>query len=1498
MANEKTTHKVLINVAGTKTSESVSLVAGQTARVKAKAGVRYQLQDVNKNDAPPEQVRVKRVGKDLHVALGEGEEASSLIIEDYYGVMPDGYNALVGQSETGSFYEYVLESPTADSYTLELSEGQDFSSAVMGGNEVSGSGAALAVLAFNPLLAAGAAAGVAGAAAAAGAGGAATPATTGAVALTDITAKIDAQGVVTGTGATPGQVVTATLPNGATATGIANPDGSFTLTAFNPAPTNGETITISAPTSAGQPAETATILAPDSTAPAVEITEPVTQNPDGTLTISGSGEKGAAIEVKDVNGAVIGTTTVLPDGSWTLTSTAVVPEGQLTAKATDINGESGTDTATYVDSTPPETPVIDALDSDQDGKIDASGTAEPLSTVLVTWPDGTTSSITANNLGFWEVESPTVQPRGTVSAKAMDINGLSSGSATVPYATITNLGVVDTNGDGKPTISGQTLPNLVVSVTDPSNATHTTIAGVDGKFSLEIDPAPNPLTGDYTATAVYGANHTTNPVTVNATDLTAPVITNLDVSDANADGNPTVSGLVDTPNAVVSIVDPAGATHTVTAGSDGVFSLEITVAQGFVEGDYKVTAADAAGNVSLPALKNYSEAEPLVINEPVTQNPDGTLTVTGTGEIGATVVVKDANNATVGTTTIVDNGQGAGTWTVTSTGPVPEGTLTASADVGSTATDTAFYENKPVAVDDEKIGTEDSTTLTGDLSTNDTHKDGSEAYTLDSSATGTFGSLVLGTNGTWTYTRNSTDLNAITAFVKDEFTYTVTDDAGNESSATLTIQLDPVNDAPTMSVPAGYEAFNEDEGPVAAYKESAGSISLADLDSDNLSGATVLVRLQSNGSFSSGDVLAASITAGSGIEADYNATTGLLTLSGVATKAAYQEVLNSVTFNSLRDDISNVARRITWTVTDESGTSNTTLTRTYVGVNRKNDAPVLADTNLAMPNVQPTTEELAMGAMPTGQVGVLVSSLMGGLTDPDLATQLLTKGIAVVGVNRALGELYFSADNGGIWHSYGTVFSLSDQNALLLRGDATTRVYFRPHVGVEGAIADAFTFRGWDASDVGSRPTLSGAQVNTYAIAATGGTSAYSTATDTVSLTVATTASAGYAGTLGDDSMVGTTGADVMVGNGGADQFSAGDGNDLVVLNAANVTALSASNAANVDGGAGVNTLKLSGADMVLDLSDPVVQGKVHNFSTIDLVGNGHNTLKLGLSDVQSLSGAADDSNTVGVNEAQMLVVKGNDGDAVVLDNTASWSQLVGLKGEDLTALYGAAHGFVTSHTYSQYTKSGATLFVDELTAVADFLGTVGADVLTGTAGADVLFGNGGADTLDGGDGHDKIVLNSRVIADLGSSVNLNIDGGAGVNTLTVVGRNLTLDLTDATVFSKVDNFNVLDMHQGGGNEIKISLQEVLALSGAVDDVATAIDESKMLVVQGNASNTTNALVLSDGSNWSQTTIVGGTTMANTYGAQYGFEVGHSYVQYNSGAATLFVDQTLIQPVL
>ncbi|WP_146183860.1 Ig-like domain-containing protein [Limnohabitans sp. T6-20] len=1313
----------------------------------------------------------------------------------------------------------------------------------------------------------------------------------------------DADGKINASGsALIGSTVKVTWPDGSTSTTLTGASGNWSVES----PTVQAEGEVKAEASVGSTtSDQVAANYTDSTPPTVAITEPVTQNTNGTLTVSGTGEAGASVVVKAIDGSTVGTATVLENGTWTLTSAGPVKEGTLTATATDINGEVGTDTAAYVDNTPPAIPTLDAVDSDANGKINASGTAEPFSTVLVTWPNGTGTQVSVGASGVWQVESTGVQPRGTVSAKTMDMNGQVSDSKTAPYATVTNLDVVDTNGNGKPTVSGETLPNLVVTIKDPFGAEHTVTAGADGKFSLEIDPAPSQLTGDYTATAAYGVGHTTNPVTVNETDLTAPVISGLDVNDADVDGKPTISGHVDTPNVVVTIKDPAGATHTVTAGPDGNFSLEIEVAQGSVNGDYTVTAVDAAGNTSLPESKSYSAFVPLTINEPMLQNTDGTMTVSGTGEIGATVVVKDVNNVEIGTATIVDNGQGVGTWTVTSSGPVPEGTLSASATVGTNppSTDTAFYENKPVAVNDLGSGTEDSTTLTGNVSSNDTHKDGSEVFTLNTSPTGTYGSLALAADGTWEYTRNTTDLNGITAFVQDSFTYKVTDNAGNESTATLTIKLNPVNDGPTISVSGAYSLFNEDGGPVAAYKESVTSVILADVDSSHLSGATVKVNHQTTNLFVTGDLLTFTTASGSAIEGAYDAMTGILTFTGLATVAEYQTVLNSVKFNNLRDDIESGPRRITWTVTDAEGQSNQLPAglpvRSYVGVTQKNDAPVLLDTNLVMPNVQPTAAELPQGSMPTGLVGVLVSSLLGGSSDADGNYANVYKGIAVVGVNKTLGELYFSLNGGASWFSYGASATLSEQNALLLKAGPSARVYFRPHVGVEGNIAEAFTFRSWDASDSGVRPTMSGVQVNTYPITVTGGTSAYSTATDTVALNVDTTATPGFTGTSGDDVMVGTAGNDVMVGNGGADQFSGDAGNDQVVLNAANVAALSASNAANVDGGTGINTLKLSGADMLLDLSNATVHGKVHNFSTIDVVGNGNNTLKLGLADVQTLSGAADNATTTDVNEAQMLVVKGNDGDAVVLENTANWSQVMSLKGADLTALYGVDHGFVTDHLYSQYTHSGATLFVDELMAVADLVGSTDANVLTGTNNADVIFGNGGADTITAGDGNDKVLLNGRAIADLSSSsMSVDINGGAGVNTLSIFGRNLTLDLSDVTVSDKVHNFSILDMHQGMGNTIKVSLQEVLNMSAGVDNVNTAVDESKMLVVQGNGGLAVNKLALVDGANWSAVSNLGGTTMINTYGAEYGFEVGRSYTQYTNGAANLFVDQTLIHQIL
>jgi hypothetical protein len=363
-----------------------------------------------------------------------------------------------------------------------------------------------------------------------------------------------------------------------------------------------------------------------------------------------------------------------------------------------------------------------------------------------------------------------------------------------------------------------------------------------------------------------------------------------------------------------------------------------------------------------------------------------------------------------------------------------------------------------------------------------------------------------------------------------------------------------------------------------------------------------------------------------------------------------------------------------------------------------------------------------------------------------------------------------------------------------------------------------------------------------------------------------------------------------MLGKGGEDQINGAAGNDKIVINGSNVAALSAANAANLDGGSGINTLKLTGSDLFLDLTNVTVQGKVDNFSVMDITGNGSNTLKLNLQNVQTLSGATDNAATTGVDESKMLVVQADVGDAVVLENTLNWTALSGLTGASLATLYGPEYGFVTGHKYTQFQQAGATLFVDELAPVADIVGTTAADVITGT---------GNDEVIQAGAGNDTVILNGSSVTALASANAASLDGGTGVNELKVTGVNVVLDLTNNTVAGKLDNFNVLDLSVGNGNKVKLSLQQVLDLSNGVQDNAATpgVDESKMLVVHGSGQNT---VQLADSVNWTAVTDIGGTTLQNTFGAQYGFEVGRSYTQYTNAAnsATLFVDQLLNQDLL
>ncbi|WP_291932326.1 hypothetical protein, partial [Limnohabitans sp.] len=151
--------KVIVNTGNPDNNQSVEVTQGQggrgqPVRLQAKAGAKYQLLDLEKAKAVgPDYVKVKRVGKHLHI-LFDGSTEADVIIEDYYEVMPEGYNGVVGQAENGSFYEYIPEDPDVKGLIPQLADGGQAVSVALGGAEVVGSGAAVALLApINPLLA-------------------------------------------------------------------------------------------------------------------------------------------------------------------------------------------------------------------------------------------------------------------------------------------------------------------------------------------------------------------------------------------------------------------------------------------------------------------------------------------------------------------------------------------------------------------------------------------------------------------------------------------------------------------------------------------------------------------------------------------------------------------------------------------------------------------------------------------------------------------------------------------------------------------------------------------------------------------------------------------------------------------------------------------------------------------------------------------------------------------------------------------------------------------------------------------------------------------------------------------------------------------------------------------------------------------------------------------------------------------------------------------------
>nr|HDS0971959.1 BapA prefix-like domain-containing protein [Pseudomonas putida] len=429
--------------------------------------------------------------------------------------------------------------------------------------------------------------------------------------------------------------------------GLVNADGTFSL-ALSPAQANGEALDIRQVDAAGNSSIPLEFTAPDITPP--DAVTDILVGPGGTA-LSGRGEPGATVEVRDADGNVIGSGVVSANGTFLIDLDPAAQQGeQLTLVQTDPSGN--TSVAVEYDvplTTAPVSPSNLAIDADG---TTLTGSAPAGTRVEVHDANGTLiGSAIANADGTFSIELSPAQANGELlDVVAIDDSGASSLPAQITAPDITAPAApteLAVSADGS-VLTGRAEPGSTVRIVAADGTElGTAVVGPTGVFSINL--APPQVDGEVLqATASDAAGNTSV-----ASSVTAPDIDGVDTTPPEAPTN-LVIGLAGSQlsgrgeaGTTVQVRDAAGnLLATGTVGPDGNFIVSLSPA--VIDGStLQVTLTDAAGNVSQPG--SVTSADLLPPAQPTELALADGVTFTGRGEAGATVQVRDAGGNIIGT---------------------------------------------------------------------------------------------------------------------------------------------------------------------------------------------------------------------------------------------------------------------------------------------------------------------------------------------------------------------------------------------------------------------------------------------------------------------------------------------------------------------------------------------------------------------------------------------------------------------------------------------------------------------------------------------------------------------------------------------------------------------------------------------------------------------------------------------------------------------------------